>query len=159
MPRAAVLLALLSFLPAPRAPAADGGAAKPSDSLPTVTIEARRHSEWERARAFVDHVVVKKGDQSYPTWHEALCLRIVGVQQQQEGFIRTRLAQIITAAGARVAAADCHPNFHIVATSHALELIQAWTTRNDGFGAPAGTPRSSVWSAPARCTCGTASIW
>jgi len=133
--RAAFFLALLSLLRAPWAAAADTPAAQSTEPLPSVTIQARRHSEWQRARAFIDHVVVKKRDESYPIWHEALCLRVFGVERQQQDFIRTRLAQIITSAGARIAAPDCRANFHIIVTAHAAQLIQAWTTRNDGFAA------------------------
>lgn len=134
--RAILLLLLLSGALLRSAPAAGPPAAAAAESLPSVTIEARRHSTWQRARVFVDHVLVRRGGESFPIWHEPLCLRIVGVVNEQERFIRTRLTQIATEAGARMAGAPCSANFHIIVTTHALELIEAWTKRHDGAADP-----------------------
>jgi hypothetical protein len=111
--------------------------ATPQD-LQNLTIEARRHAEQQRARAFVDHVVVPLLDRSYPVWREPVCIGLFGVSSAQGQFIRTRLTQIFTQAGAPLAGAGCQANLHIVVTAHADALVEAWTTRNDGVPAGAG---------------------
>jgi hypothetical protein len=131
-----LLLVLLSGSALRNTPAAGPSAATAEESLPSVTIEARRHSTWQRARIFVDHVVVRRGGESFPIWHEPLCLRIVGVADEQEHFIRSRLTQIVTDAGAQVAPAACSANFHLIVTAHPRELIAAWIARHDGAAEP-----------------------
>jgi hypothetical protein len=131
--RLSLLLVLLASAAVNGAPPA----ATPED-MQNVTVEARRHAEQQHARAFVDHVVVPLLDKSYPIWRQPVCLGIFGVPSAQEQFIRTRLTQIFTQAGAPLAGAGCQANFHIVATAHADALVEAWTTRNDGVPAGAG---------------------
>ena len=115
------------------AAAGSAPAATTPEDLQTVTIEARRHAEQQRAKAFVDRVVVQRLDQAYPVWREPVCVGIFGASSAQEQFIRSRLAQIFTQAGAPLAAAGCLANFHIVITAHADALVEAWTTRLDGY--------------------------
>lgn len=126
---------LLLGLIAAGAAATDTPAAGPADSLPSVIIEARRQTEQQRAKAFVEHVIAHRGDESYPVWREPVCLHMFGVTPAQEEFFRRRLTEIITAAGAPLGAGSCRANFHVVVSAHADQLVEAWTTRNDGFAA------------------------
>jgi hypothetical protein len=118
---ATLLLILLSGAAVPGALAAEVPGANAAETLPTVTIEARRHSTWQRAVAFVDHVVVRRNGESFPIWHEPVCLAVIGVVDQQEQFIRTRLTQLISTSGAKVADSGCRTNFYVIVTAHAHE--------------------------------------
>ena len=109
-------------------------AATTPEDLQSVTVEARRHAELQRAKAFVDRVVVARLDQAYPVWHDPICVGIFGTSSAQEQFIRTRLTQIFNQVGAPLAGSGCQANFHVVISAHADALVEAWTTRNDGAG-------------------------
>lgn len=105
------------------------------ESLANITIEARRQSTQQRADRFVRQVIVRRGLDAYPVWRDPICLHVSGVPAAQQEYLRARLTQIITAAGAPMAAPGCEANFHLIASAHATELVKAWTQRADHAGA------------------------
>ena len=82
-------------------------------------------------------MLVRNANDSYPLWHDPICLRIVGVAAAQEQFLRERLTQIFTQAGAAQGAPGCQANFHLIGSAHSAALIDAWINRNDHAGAAA----------------------
>lgn len=109
------------------------------ESLTNITIEARRQSTQQRADRFVREVIVRRGVDAYPVWRDPICLHVSGVPGAQQEYLRARLTQIITEAGAPLAAPGCQANFHVIAAARATELVRAWTQRTDHAGAaPAG---------------------
>ena len=107
--------------------------AGPKSYIGTITVEASRdYSKLvKQASAFVSAVAARPQDESLVRWGEAICPLVAGLPKAQGEFVLGRLSQIAQEAGAPVSkAADCRPNFYVIATAKPDELLKAWRKRD-----------------------------
>ena len=101
-------------------------------ALPEVTIRAQREAIEPRVRAFVfNSAKGEPSETSLARWVRPICLLVVGLTEEQKQFVRSRLSEIATAAGAHMAAEPCEANLAIVVATDPVAILKAWYKRDD----------------------------
>jgi hypothetical protein len=115
-------------VPSPRR--AQSVAANPAP-LGALTVEGRRQREETKRQiqAFVNSVARPAWDESLATWQIPICPLVAGMPRDMGEFMLRRLSEAARNADAPLAAEKCHPNFLVVITSQADDLVKQWRRR------------------------------
>jgi hypothetical protein len=119
------------------ASAGQSGATEPAavshetENMPQVTIEAQRRSLQPRVHTFVYDITARVDSvDSLSRWNQPICPLVAGLPLEQGEAVLTRLSQIVSAAGAKLAPQKCDdPNFYVVVTSEPQRVLKKWRAR------------------------------
>jgi hypothetical protein len=95
-----------------------------------VIVEGTRPEVEQRVNTFVKGVTHRGyAVESLVRWNKPICPLVAGIPANQGEFILHRISQAVLAAGAKLAAEKCKPNFHVVLTPQPDELLDGWRKR------------------------------
>ena len=95
-----------------------------------VIVEGTRPEIEQRANTFVTGVT--HGGyalESLVRWNKPICPLVAGIPAEQGEFILRGISQAVLAAGAKLDAENCKPNFHVVLTPEPDQLLDLWRKR------------------------------
>jgi hypothetical protein len=118
-----------------------------------VTVEAQRASLKRRISSYVSRVAIKSPDESVTLWNTPICPLVSGLPAGDRKFVLARLAEIVSTAGAPLAARECQPNFYIMVTKQPESMLNDWYARNSrlfGSAWPAEIKRFIATPRPVR---------
>jgi hypothetical protein len=92
--------------------------------LDPITVEAKRRELERQVDQFVDAAVVHHFGEPLMRWETPMCPLVAGVSRDQGEFILRRLSQAAWHAGAPLAPEKCAPNFFVLISSRAYQILQ-----------------------------------
>jgi hypothetical protein len=105
-------------------------AAWPDPATEEVIVEGTRPEIEQRASTFVTGVTHRGYmAESLVRWNKEICPLVAGIPPDQGEFILRGISQAVLAAGAKLAAENCKPNFHVVLTPEPDRLLDLWRKR------------------------------
>jgi len=114
----AAVLALLGTGAASASSGSAGGAKAAPTDLSGVTVRAPQKPDplVDRTTQFVrQHLPENTFSDQYPRFRDPVCVRVIGLPPEFDGFIAARVVAIANQVGAPVAkAADCTPNVNVI---------------------------------------------
>jgi hypothetical protein len=124
------------------APEAVSGPDALSEVIVSAQREAQRAQLAARVAAFVDAVTAFAPGDAYlglAQWHVPVCPLVLGLPQEQDELIRTRISEIARAARVPLAGEHCRPNLYVYVTGRPEDLLHVMAKRDFAytFGADA----------------------
>jgi hypothetical protein len=116
-------------------------AAPASDSLPQITVRARRHAIEEQVHRFVNDILYLENDEGPARWSSPVCPTVAGLAREEGEFVLQRLSQVGRTAGVPLADEKCSaPNLFVIASAHPVEVLTRWAKKTHGAIFGGATP-------------------
>lgn len=95
-----------------------------ADTIVITGERLTREALRERAAAFVRGTGVASGRTPVARWAEPVCLKVMGIRDDQAEQVATRMKTVAASAGIGIAGGDCKANAWVTFTSAAAALVQ-----------------------------------
>jgi hypothetical protein len=118
-----------------QAPGAVPSTTNKIETLPEVTVTAKRFQLEQRVSKFVTQIAASEnGGEGLARWDAPpACPLVSGLPRQDGEFILERLSQIGREAGVPLADEHCHPNLYVLVTADPEELLRGMEKRNRAY--------------------------
>lgn len=136
MVRTFAIVAAVSFISGP-ATARPQETVNPADTIDTVEVTARREAMRKAIYTFVQNVTRFDGE-NVARWRFPICPSVAGVAAEHGEFMRARIVEIATSAGAPLARDQkkCDPNLLVILTPQPDQLWATLKERNPKMFGP-----------------------
>jgi hypothetical protein len=133
-------LAGAALLAAGAASATQGDPAPASKINPTTDVSGVTVTAPQKPNPLVDpasqfvrqHLPASTFTEQYPRFHEAVCVRVIGLPAEFDAFVAKRIVEIAAQVHAPVAQdANCKPNVHVIFSNHPQAQLADIAKRKD----------------------------
>lgn len=104
-------------------------AQEPSTTLSGVTVTPPTATA-RRIEAYVAGVTLRKENNGFAQWKEAVCPIVAGLPREQGEAALARISHTVAAAGAPLAVGKCQPNLYVVVTPDPAKFARSLKQRN-----------------------------